>query len=228
MKNIPLLLIISSVISCHQPEYKVCKFESSDSQLKIYNDILNELVEKRFYNGYLGKVSSGLDKEFGDSTNPDTAALRKEIILLQNKIFNDTSKFETICYRPTLTSGPWTHFYSTNQYDAAKEWIELRDLMSTFSVNWKAVADTLAVAQEKYSPQDFQLCTSKIIPYRERKDCGIGIVSFSKLFMNDTGTKGLLYYEFMCGGKCGMGEIILVERIADRWTVRKVNQLWIS
>ncbi len=56
----------------------------------------------------------------------------------------------------------------------------------------------------------------------------IGVVSLSKVFMNDKRDQGLLYYEFTCGGKCGMGEIVLVQYIKKRWTIKKALNLWIS
>ena len=82
--------------------------------------------------------------------------------------------------------------------------------------------------QTKYSGESFKLCTSKVISCEHFYESDIGVVSFSKSFMNDDNTRGILYYEFTCGGKCGMGEIIVVELVSNRWVIKKVNQLWIS
>jgi hypothetical protein len=224
MKTIFQILILIFIFSCSTPEYKICEFETEDKELKLYNDILTELIEQRFYHGYLINISEELGSKYSPTLDySDTVALKKNLILAQNQLFNDTAKFETICYSQELQFGPWTHYSN----DTTKELI-LRDLIKDVSSNWKQVAGTLASVQDKYSPQDFHLCTSKIIPFRQWKDCGIGKVSFSKLVTNDTKTKGLLYFEFNCGGNCGFGEIILVEKSKGRWTIKNTNQLWIS
>jgi len=224
MRTVYYLLILILLNSCSTPEYKICEFETDDKELKLYHDILTELIEQRFYNGYLRQVSEELEKYPMTLEFSDTTAFKKDLILAQNRLFNDTAKFETICYNQKLSYGPWTYHLSK---DTTKE-IILRDFITDISPNWRAVADTIATAQDKYSSQDFDLCTSKVIPFGQRNDCGIGIVSFSKMVFNDSKTKALLYYEFDCSGNCGFGEIILVENLKGRWKVKKTNQLWIS
>src|ERR1017187_8102824 len=77
--------------SC-QYDYKLCDCNSKDEQMKVYNDILNELVEHHFYNLYLGRDQEKIIKEQA-ARNPDTSKIKKEVIQLQNKLFNDASKF---------------------------------------------------------------------------------------------------------------------------------------
>jgi hypothetical protein len=215
----------------------MCEFETQDLELKLYHNILTELIEQHFHNGYLRQVAGELADKYPNPTLDfaDTAEFCRDVILLQNKLFNDTSKFETIYYCPSLSMGPWkyiysdtTDFYTLIKADTTKYMRELKTVLTSFSSNWESVADTLAKPQTKYTSESFKLCTSKVAACEHYSESNIGVISFSRVFMNSDQTKGLLYYEFMCGGKCGKGEIILVQYINERWTIKNVIQLWIS
>ena len=106
--------------------------------------------------------------------------------------------------------------------------VALDAFLESFSSAWESVADTIALSQTKYTGDNFRLCTSKVVPGSRFYECDIGVVAFSKVFLNENKTKGVLYYEYMCGGKCGMGEIILVELVEEHWKIKEVHQLWIS
>lgn len=237
MKTAAYLLILAILCACSSPEYKICGFETDDKELKLYHDVLSELVERHFYNRYLNQViTKELKEKYPGSTIEfeDTTEFKNDLILLQNKLFNDTIKFETICYG-TLLAGPWKHGYSDSddfvamaKNDTTQGVREIKEFLTVFSSNWESVADTLAKPQTKYTSENFKLCTSKVISCEKFLQSDIGAVSFSKVFMNEDNTKGLLYYDFMCGGKCGKGEIILVEFHDQHWTIKKTIQLWIS
>lgn len=225
------ILILIVLNACSTPEYKICEFETKDFELKLYHDILTELIEQHFHNGYLRQVAGELADKYPNPTLDfaDTAEFNRDVILLQNKLFNDTSKFETICYHQSLQVRPWEHYYSAlSKSDTTKYIRELNALLKSFSPNWESVADTLTKPQTKYTGDSFKLCTSKVTSCEHYHDSDIGVISFSRVYMNNDKTKGLLYYEFMCGGKCGKGEIILVQYINERWTIKNVIQLWIS
>jgi hypothetical protein len=203
----------------------------------LYHDILTELIEQHFYNGYLRQFSSELESKYPSPTIAfsDTAEFQKDLILLQNKLFGDTTKFETICYRSTLKDGPWKYLYSDTtdfftlaKTDTSKYMRDIKALLTSFSPQWESVADTIGQPQTKYRGESFHLCTAKVISCEHYNDADIGVVGFSKVFYNEQKTKGLLYYEYTCGGKCGMGEVISVEFVKQRWTIKRISQLWIS
>jgi hypothetical protein len=230
-----IILIFILLFSCSAPEYKTCEFTTTDNELKLYHDILTELIEQHFLNSFLAKVSGELEGKYPAILDfSDTAAFQKDLIQLQNKVFNDTSKFATLCYQPTLKSGPWRYFNSqdidflTTSKAEPKYWNDIKAFLTSFSSSWKAVADTIAKSQTKYTSKSFKLCTSKLVACERFNESDIGVVSLSKVFMNDKRDQGLLYYEFTCGGKCGMGEIVLVQYIKKWWTIKKVLNLWIS
>jgi len=231
-----LILILILLFSCSAPEYRTCEFTTNDNELKLYHDILTELIEQHFFNGYLAKVSGELEGKYPSTLDfSDTAAFRKDVIRLQNKVFNDTSKFATLCYRQTLRSGPWKYFYSENtdffstaKTDTTKYWLDIKAFLTSFSSNWQTVADTIAKPQTNYTSESFKLCTSKLVACERFNESDIGVVGLSKVFMSDKRDQGLLYYEFTCGGKCGKCEIILVQYIKNRWTIKKILNLWLS
>lgn len=237
MKTFYYIFILILLNACSTPDYKICEFETKDFELKLYHDILTELIEQHFHNGYLNQVSAELANKYPNPTLDfaDTAEFRKDLILLQNKLFNDTAKFETIHYCPSNMNGPWKYFYSDTldfytvvKTDTTKYMRELKAFLTSFSPNLKSVADTLATPQTKYTSENFKLCTSKVASCEHYSEGDIGVISFSRVFMNSDKTKALLYYEFICGGKCGKGEIILIQYINERWTIKNVLQLWIS
>jgi hypothetical protein len=117
MRLVYYILILNAFNSCSTPEYKICEFETEDADLKLYHNILTELIEQHFYNGYLAQVSSELESKYPNPSIDfaDTAEFQKDLILLQNKLFNDTAKFETICYRPALKHGLGNIFIQTQQ-----------------------------------------------------------------------------------------------------------------
>lgn len=237
MRTIYYILILMVLASCSTPDYKICEFETKDVELKLYHDILTELIEQHFYNGYLRQVAGDIENRYPNTTIgfANTSAFKKDLILLQNKLFNDTAKFETIVYRPSLAEGPWKYIYkdTTNflifaKVDTTKYIREIRTFLTSFTSDWEAVADTIAKSQTKYTSENFKLCTARVIPGQHFYEGDIGVVAFSKVFMNKDKNQGLLYYEFRCHGKCGKGEIILVQYINERWSVRDIMQLWIS
>lgn len=237
MRTVYNILILTVLASCLTPDYKICEFETKDAELKLYHDILTELIERHFYNRYLQQVAGELEDRYPDTTIhfADTAKFQKDLVRLQNKLFNDTAKFETIGYRSSLVEGPWKHIYKdTSNFlafataDTTKYMREIRTFLTSFSSDWKSVADTIAKSQTKYTSDSFKLCTSRVIPGQRFYESDIGVVAFSKVFMNEDNNKGLLYYEFRCHGKCGKGEVILVQYTNERWTIKKVMQLWVS
>ena len=227
-KTIIIILTTLTLSSCNY-EYKLCDCNSADEKVKIYSDILNELVEHHFYNRYLGKDEQKIFNKYA-SNNPDTAKISREVIQLQNNLFNDTTRFCIIyldtVYRPDFNQ--WTYYQNdTGQYAR-----EFKDLINTFTIDGLSVIDSLNSMQLSLKPSDFQLCTSKVLSLQnfnnQKGKCAIGIVSFSKVFLDKAKTKGLLYYNFRCGEFCGKGELLVIKKINNRWTISDTFEKWIS
>jgi hypothetical protein len=221
-------MIIMILSSCNY-NYKVCNCNSADEEVKIYNDILTELVENHFYNRYLGKDEEEIFNEY-IADKPDTAKIKKREIQLQNKLFNDTARFCNIyldtIYRPYFNK--WTYY----QNDTSRYARETKDLISSFSTDGQSVIDSLNNMKLGLKPNDFQLCTSKVLSIKDlqtqKEKCYIGVVSFSRLFLNKTKTKGLLYCNFRCGGLCGKGNLLIIEKVDNRWIIKEARMTWVS
>ncbi len=218
-KTLYVLFLFIILNSCSN-NYKVCECNSENEQANIYSSILNELVEHHFYNRYLGDDQKQIFM-LEASNIKDSAKVKRETIKLQNSIFQDTSKFCNIyldtVYNPYFK--PWTYYQNdTNRFAR-----EIKDLITNFSNDGQSVIDSLNSMQTNLSPNEFQLCTSKILSVKELNNldgnCAIGIVSFSKIFLDNAKTKGLIYYNFNCGVLCGKGELLMIEKINNRWTI---------
>jgi hypothetical protein len=229
MRKLPFIILAVILFnSCHH-DYKLCDCNSNDYQVKIYNDILNELVEHHFYNMYLGKDWELIDNEY-DSHPSDTSKIRKEIIQLQNKMFNDTARFCNI-YLDTVFMQP---FKQWTQYQNDTGWFtkNTKDLIFSFSTDVQSVIDSLNSMQLRLDASDFHLCTSKVLSIGDSNNqqgkCGIGIISFSKLFLDKNNNNGLLYYNWRCGELCGKGELLRIEKVNNRWIIIQTIPKWFS
>jgi len=223
-----LIFSLTGLTSCVS-EYRYCRCESTDEKLSAYNDVINELVERRFYNFYLGKDEERLFKAYAE--NPaDTDRLRGEIIRLQNEIYGDTSMFCTL-YLDTLLRSRFENltYYKSDTGEYSEQFIHI---ISAISNNHQAIIDSLNERQKKYSSTDFSLCSSRMVPIGNADDssykCIIGRISISKLFFNEENNKGLLYYEFNCGLLCGKGELLLIAKSNGRWHIHQSLRSWIS
>lgn len=53
-------------------------------------------------------------------------------------------------------------------------------------------------------------------------------VSFSHVTFSQDGSRACFYGEMVCGGLCGSGWLIVVERVKKRWRTKWREMLWIS
>jgi len=206
-------------------ENKVCEFESGNQELKIYNNILTELIETRMYYFFLGRLQEDIFKKYDSPGNRDSVRLKNELAKAQNDIFKDPSQFctlymDTMAARPAFS--PWSYYDKPrNQYHA-----EIRDLIRYYVESGQAAIDSLNQLQTRYSGDDFGLCTSRIRSLREYKgdtsECVLGKIRLSKIVLNKSRTEGLMYYDWRCGGLCGHEGLILFEK-RSRWIIKDLQ-----
>src|SRR5581483_10093465 len=53
-----------------------------------------------------------------------------------------------------------------------------------------------------------------------------GIMAFSRVGFNEDGTQALLYASNTCGGLCGGGYYVLMEKHNGRWVIVKEIEMW--
>ena len=54
------------------------------------------------------------------------------------------------------------------------------------------------------------------------------IVGLSAVVYNPLKTKALLFSSFYCGGNCGRGELIMLEKVSQRWVLIDTVRFWIA
>jgi hypothetical protein len=218
MKRLHILLIFSMLVSC-SPDKEVCEFASANEELVIYNNILTDLIENRMYGKYLGGREEEIREKYyyNNLDNPDTARMDIEFVNAHNDIFNNPSKFCTI-YLDTITR-PVVY------YDSARfeQDIEFKSLISKYTNNPRAAADSLNTLQQRYAPDDFGLCTSRIDYLKNKTSnstCSIGKLTLSKIVLNDKRDKGLVFYDWRCGSiGCGHSGIIEFTKGTKKWEI---------
>src|SRR5262249_35928270 len=55
-----------------------------------------------------------------------------------------------------------------------------------------------------------------------------GLIGLSRAGFNSSGNQALVYIEHDCGGLCGKGHYLLLEKIDQKWGVQKKFMAWIS
>lgn len=218
MKRLQTLLIFSIFVAC-SPDKKVCEFTSDNEELVIYNNILTDLIENRMHGRYLGgKEEEIREKYYYGKEEVDTARMDIEFIKAHNDIYNNPSKLCTI-YLDTLTAPEF--FYDSVRF--AQD-IEFKTLIKEYTNNPRAAVDSLNGLQQRYSHEDFGLCTSRIEKLKNSKNdsiCSFGRLRLSKIVLNEQGNKGLMFYDWRCGsmGLCGHSGIIVFKKVTNRWQI---------
>jgi hypothetical protein len=222
-----ILLLFSAFIilitSC-QPKYKRCNCRSKNEELKAYSEILNEIVEHRSYNFYLGEDEARIFNEYVKHPT-DTIRIHNKVIHLQNEIFNDTSRFCTI-YLDTVANRRFNLWSWFLENDTSSFAIRLKSVIHEISNNTQTVLDSVRSIQTKFNPKDFTLCTSNM---KFKSDfntsahqCSIGVLRLSKISFNAEKNKGLLYYEFADR----YGDLLLIEKMNSRWDIKNAIRIW--
>ncbi|SFG74764.1 hypothetical protein [Pontibacter chinhatensis] len=243
-KLLLVLFFILTLASCKEESatYGVCKYETSNPQLQVYNDLLIELVENEFYYLYLGEKADVLKDELDKLNDPDSVAAfnagNAKLQELKQEVAKDTSGLKTI-----YISHKNHHKYVFDEFIAAL-WgrqgadSPMRQMLRKYDADSSTTFLRLHDPQLKYSASDFQACTFKVgslegadLIYElepEQIQNAIGQVSLSEIQWNKQRNKGVLYYEFFCSTKCGKGELIEFENVNGRWRISERTMLWIS
>jgi hypothetical protein len=256
MKSLFLLLLLLTMCSKPQPvSFKECPCRHTEPEKRLYNQVLTEVIEQRFYKSYLPdsanqQIQQALQLQFPQSSdyklgtvefNSYEAARKQLETVQQNRLFNNSSRFKTF-YLDTDFRRALYPFALPSAPTAADEEIpevfieEQARIRSLFSQvvrsDTSSALNQLNTSQSNISPTDFQLCTAKIIarPINRKRPFNWDrtTVRFSRIVFDAKQTKALLRYDMNCGGNCGFGEILLVEKINGNWHIKQAEMLWIS
>lgn len=195
--------------------------------MSIYNDVLIELVEEHFYSRYLGKEGEKIiSKHISESV--DSTQESSQIIHAHNKLFGDSTLLQTIYLRDeNISDSAIGNNFSYYNYGRSKS---IDNLLVSISSNKKSVLDRINSSQFKYKAKNFYACTFKIKSASDKgikkNDNKIGLVSFSKIFINKN--EAILRCDLNCGGLCGKGYILKVKKISNHWKIIEWHKTWIS
>ncbi|MBR7719185.1 hypothetical protein KCG47_01945 [Microvirga sp. SRT04] len=251
-----LFILLLLLTMCSKPRpvtFKECPCTHTDPEKRLYNQVLIELIEQHFYSSYLPdsaneQIRAELQRQFPQSSDYKVSTVefqhyetvRKELeAVQQNRLFNDSARFETIYLGTDLRRGlvPFTLPQLSQSADTTDAFarlnIRINSLFSQVVLSDTSIAiHQLNTLQSGIVPADFQLCTAKITmrPTNHKRpfDWERTTVRFSKIVFNATKTKALLRYDMSCGGNCGFGEILLVEKTNGNWHIKQSEELWIS
>ena len=217
MKKGLILITIFLLISCNINK-KENKVEENNVKIEIdtlsvYNDILNNLLEKHLYNQYLGREWERLFIDL-HKKKIDSSLYLKQLNTLKNNIIENDS-LKGILYINDVFNGyerdinflklpKEFHVDQVKRQIGKKNHLQLDYLKSNF-VKLKSLSN---------KKKD----TSKVFE--------VGILSLSKFTFNKDKTLGILYFEFICGETCGEGSLITIKRTNNKWHVKKEYTLW--
>ncbi|MGB6975036.1 MAG: hypothetical protein WBD67_10175 [Terracidiphilus sp.] len=64
--------------------------------------------------------------------------------------------------------------------------------------------------------------------YYKRFPDSQGLLTFSRVGFNADGKQALFYASNNCGGLCGVGKYVVMQKLDGRWRVEKLIRIWIS
>ncbi|MEJ7646701.1 MAG: hypothetical protein WKF87_19045 [Chryseolinea sp.] len=201
-----------------------------DEKVKLYGDVLDQLITEHFYQLCLPP------NEVTDSARSD---------FFNNKITEE--KFLRIgdsLKRIRKNALPRCVVDYTNEFQIFRDVDELpADIIATINERLKGdfidehfkgeamstVTDSLSKPAELRAA-DLAVGYMEIVPRGARKDKpygeGIGVFALSRVYFNSQADRAILYYEFTCGPKCGLGDVVFLEKTINMWAVIEYKRVW--
>jgi hypothetical protein len=191
MKKTHIIIGLLTILSCANDTKAPPSISTTDKQLNVYSDILDELVEKHFYSLYLGTDFERLEEQF--DYDRDKPGYISEVEKLRIAVASDTSIQRSICIGNEFSFVKLSQLSMENFNDSINNPGDPRNIFKQFSSDYNAIYRSLITPQqlsvERFHPSSFKV---------NNRQCEIGMISFSKVFFNTQGDKGLLYYAFFC------------------------------
>ena len=230
---IKIIAIILVATSCNK-NYKQCEIIQSDKKFSIYNDVLIEIVEHHTSGRYLGKDIDLLNDKILNK-QIDSTEYERELILLQNKLFGNTEKFRTIYVVDTLSDEANQLFGLHNTWTLKMENyvnIDTDSVYTQISDNPKMLFNTINNIEYDFKYKQFHTCTFNVKSINDFDESDfnkeIGVLLFTKVFLNKNMDEGVFYYIFKCGNQCAKGSLCQIRKVGNRWKIINDKILWIS
>lgn len=207
-----------------------CNFETAgQNELNVLNQTFIELVGTDWYYEPLPPPPMPLWEE---STRDDSLRFKEDTLeygeLLDNRQL-DTCVLKIYLY-DTLTTYKANDFLegmlSKNNFEANfpvdTTWIKLIRKLNrieepkAFDINQVTETGSYTLV----SKAEFNNTTDS-----KRR---IGIMTMSRVAFSPDNKRGVFYYDFTCGGLCGWGSLVFIEKQEGAWKIVGERQMWVS
>lgn len=222
--RVSLIIILGLLTSCISNTT-----EKESEELNILNQKFIELVGTEGYYEPLPVPPMPLWEE---STREDSLRYEKESAEFENRLNNrklDTSVLKIYLY-DSLTS------YESN--DFLDGMLSPKNFEANFPVDttWIKLIRKLNRIE---SPKEFDINqitetgNYTLVTESEFKDTTdnkrrIGIMTMSRVAFSSDKKRAVFYYTFTCGGLCGWGSLVFIEKEGKEWKIVGQREMWVS
>ena len=218
MKNVFWILSTFVIIftSCNHSKKEVSRPLMSEASkgfdtLKVYNNVLNNLIENHLYYTYLGREWEDLYVALNKKKIDSITYLKKINAIKENVVKKNY-------LRGTL--------YIDENFNGYKKDITFLPSLNGFDI----IQIKVHISKKNHLSVDSLKSDFVKLKSLSNKDTlklfEVGKLGLSKLLFNKDKSLGILYFEFICGAKCGEGSIILIKKTNDLWCVDEKYTLW--
>lgn len=111
---------------------------------------------------------------------------------------------------------------------------------STLDAYRKVNGRPVFLRRSLHPPIDYQLVSASQLEPIFCRHCGFwpayykqfpgsnGVLTFSRVGFSGDGTQALFYYSNRCGGLCGTGSYVIMEKRNGNWTIQQEIEMWVS
>ncbi|OWP64897.1 hypothetical protein CDA63_00635 [Hymenobacter amundsenii] len=218
-------------------KFRLCPNMHTDLTKRLYNDIVTELIEQRFYNAYLPEEDQKvfnkhyLEVDHSVATAADRKWHQQQSVRFQNKLFGDTTQFQTFYLNISPAKDLLDLADLPDQFTKLRPQSAVATLITELAPSMpQAALDSLNHVQSLMLPSEFQLCTARLVPTigTRQRDNETKTLTLSKVVFSSARDQAILTFSWYCGPRCGFGEVLLVEQVAGRWQIKQAVQAWIS
>ncbi|MCT2564043.1 hypothetical protein [Chryseobacterium herbae] len=191
--KIVMILLSSLLLTNCKEELKKCVSQSTDTNVKLYNDLTDQLIFYYFGDNYLG------EKKYFDSLrvawlkNSDDK-YGEERTKAHNNLFNNPEKFCNLYIDSTKNKN--IYFWTDNTEVYLKRIKRTKDSFKDFS-NSPDIKN-LSI-RSSIKANQFNLCTAKVLDLAEydkhTNECEIGVVYFSEIVFDPSKKRALVFVE---------------------------------
>lgn len=188
--KIVMILLSSLLITNCKEEMKKCVSQSTNTNVKLYNDLTDQLIPYFFREDYLG------EKRYFDSLRVhDDDLYIEEKTKAHNEIFNHPEKFCNL-YIDSIKNKN-TDFATGSTEDNIKYIQRKKDFFKDFSNN-PDIIKNLSI-RSSIKANQFNLCTAKVLDLAEydkhTNECEIGVVYFSEIVFDPSKKRALVFVD---------------------------------